>query len=105
MPSTTPYLLVYLDEAYIYQDLGLGHGGSERGRRSWIASRSPRSSDKLPFYGLYLYNEGAVRPWPYARANGEHTFNVLHSFAWRECGCCSGGARAITPCRVGRRPL
>jgi hypothetical protein len=27
-----------------------------------------------------------------------------HSFVWRECGCCSSGARAITPCRmVGRR--
>src|SRR4051812_24345846 len=24
-----------------------------------------------------------------------------HSFVWRECGgCCSSGARAITPCRV-----
>jgi Winged helix-turn helix len=32
---------------------------------------------KLSFYGLYLYNEGEVRLWPYARANGAHTIDVL----------------------------
>ena len=69
------HLLVYLDE--IHQDADLGYGWSERGRRLWIASPSPRLSDKLSFYGLYLYNEGEVRLWPYARANGEHTVDVL----------------------------
>src|SRR5687767_2887715 len=69
--------LVYLDEAHIHQDADLGYGWSERGRRFWIASPSPRLSDKLSFYGLYLYNEGAVRLWPYACANGEHTIDVL----------------------------
>jgi hypothetical protein len=33
---------------------------------------------------------------------GESRCPLTHSFAWRECGCCSGGARAITPCRVIR---
>jgi transposase len=28
-------------------------------------------------YGLYLYNEGQVRLWPYPRGNGEHTTDVL----------------------------
>jgi hypothetical protein len=67
--------LVYLDE--IHQDADLGSGWSERGRRLWVASHSPRLSDKLSFYGLYLYNEGEVRLWPDARANGEHTVDVL----------------------------
>jgi hypothetical protein len=71
------HLLVYLDEAHIHQDADLGYGWSERGQRLWIASPSPRLSDKLSFYGLYLYNEGEVRLWPYARANGEHTVDVL----------------------------
>ena len=71
------HLLVYLDEAHIHQDADLGSGWSERGQRLWIASPSPRLSDKLSFYGLYLYNEGEVRLWPYARANGEHTVDVL----------------------------
>jgi hypothetical protein len=31
----------------------------------------------FPSYGLYLYNEGEVRLWPYACANGEHTIDVL----------------------------
>jgi transposase len=70
------HLLVYLDEAHIHQDADLGYGWSERGQRLWIASPSPRLSDKLSFYGLYLYNEGEVRLWPYARANGAHTVDV-----------------------------
>jgi transposase len=71
------HLLVYLDEAHVHQDVDLGCGWTERGRRFWIASRSPGLSAKLSFYGLYLYNEGQVRLWPYPRANGEHTVDVL----------------------------
>ena len=69
--------LVYLDEAHIHQDADLGYGWSARGQRFWIASHSPRLAAKLSFYGLYLYNEGEVRLWPYARANGENTIDVL----------------------------
>jgi transposase len=71
------HLVVYLDEAHIHQDADLGYGWSERGRRFWVASRSPGLSAKLSFYGLYVYNEGEVRLWPYPRANGEHTIEVL----------------------------
>ncbi len=70
--------LVYLDEAHIHQDADLGHGWSARGQRFWVASHSPRLANKLSFYGLYLYNEGEVRLWPYARAHGENTINVPH---------------------------
>jgi transposase len=70
-------LLIYLDEAHIHQDADLGHGWAERGRRLWVASGSPGLSAKVSFYGLYLYNEGQVRLWPYPRANGEHTIEVL----------------------------
>jgi transposase len=69
--------LVYLDEAHIHQDADLGYGWSARGQRFWVASHSPRLADKLSFYGLYLYNEGEVRLWPYARANAENTIDVL----------------------------
>jgi transposase len=34
-------------------------------------------ADKVSFYGLYLYNEAQVRIWPYPRATGEHTIDVL----------------------------
>ncbi len=69
--------LVYLDEAHIHQDADLGYGWGERGRRFHVASSSPGLSAKVSFYGLYLYNEGQVRLWPYPRANGEHTIDVL----------------------------
>lgn len=69
--------LVYLDEAHIHQDVDLGHGWGVRGQRFYVASSSPGLAAKVSFYGLYLYNEGQVRIWPYARANGEHTIDVL----------------------------
>jgi transposase len=69
--------VVFLDEAHLHQDADLGYGWAERGQRLWVASRSPRLSARVSFYGLYLYNEGQVRLWPYRRANGEHTIDVL----------------------------
>ena len=70
--------LVYLDEAHVHQDVDLGHGWGERGKRFHVASSSPGLSAKVSFYGLYLFNEGQVRIWPYPCANGEHTIDVLH---------------------------
>lgn len=71
------HTLVYLDEAHIHQDVDLGHGWCERGQRFHVASSSPGLSAKVSFYGLYLYNEGRVRIWPYSRGNGENTIDVL----------------------------
>jgi transposase len=71
------HLLVYVDEAHIHQDADLGYGWSARGERAWVCSTSPGLSAKRTFYGLYLYNDGQVRLWPYPRANGEHTIEVL----------------------------
>ena len=71
------HLLVYLDEAHIHQDADLGYGWAERGQRFFVASSSPGLSARVSFYGLYLYNEGQVRLWPYRRANGDHTIEVL----------------------------
>ena len=61
--------LVYWDEAHIHQDVDLGHGWGERGKRFHVASSSPGLSAKVSFsgkplgliYGLYLYNEGQAR--------------------------------------------
>jgi len=69
--------VVYVDEAHIHQDADLGYGWAERGERFWVASSSPGLSARVSFYGLYLYNEGQVRLWPFPRANGEHTIAVL----------------------------
>src|SRR3954451_22652954 len=56
------HLLVYVDEAHIHQDADLGYGWAERGERFWVASNSPGLSARVSFYGLYLDNEGQVRP-------------------------------------------
>jgi hypothetical protein len=70
-------VLAYIDEAHVHQDADLGHGWSPRGRRLYVASSSPGLSAKVSFYGIYLYSEGQTRIWPYPRANGEHTIDVL----------------------------
>jgi transposase len=69
--------LVYLDEAHIHQDVDLGYGWGERGQRFQVASSSPGLKAKVSFYALYFYNEGQVRIWPYDRASGDHTLDVL----------------------------
>jgi transposase len=71
------HLLVYIDEAHIHQDVDPGYGWSPRGHRFWVCSNSPGLAAKRSCYGLYLYNEGQVRLWPYERANSEHTIDVL----------------------------
>src|SRR4051812_7998766 len=71
------HLLVYVDEAHLHQDADLGYGWAQRGERFWVASSSPGLSARVSFYGLYLYNEGQVRLWPFPRANGDHTIAVL----------------------------
>src|SRR3954466_10257369 len=71
------HLLVYVDEAHLHQDADLGYGWAKRGKRFWVASSSPGLSARVSFYGLYLDNEGQVRLWPFPRANGEHTMEVL----------------------------
>src|SRR3954462_12186462 len=71
------HLLVYVDEAHIHQDADLGYGWANRGERFWVASTSLGLSARVSFYGVYLYNEGQVRLWPFPRVNGEHTIAVL----------------------------
>ena len=77
--------LVYIDEAHIHQDADLGYGWSVSGERLWVCSSSPGLSAKVSCYGLYLYNEGQVEIWPYPRANGDHTIEVLERLRAR-CG-------------------
>ncbi|WP_263078255.1 hypothetical protein [Endozoicomonas sp. Mp262] len=43
----------------------------------WVSSDSPGLSAKVIFYGLYYFNEGQVKIWPYPKGNKEHTVNVL----------------------------
>ena len=70
------HLLVFIDEAHIHLDTDEGYGWSISGERSWISSSSPGKA-KVSFYGLYLYNLGETRIWPYACANGDNTINML----------------------------
>lgn len=70
-------LLVYIDEAHVHLDTDEGYGWSIKGERFWVSSSSP-GLEKVSFYGLYLYNLGQVRIFPYASANQENTVDVLH---------------------------
>jgi len=69
--------LVSLDEAYIHQNVDLGYGWGECGKRFQVASSSLGLKAKVSFHGLYLYIEGQVWIWPYERANSGNTIDVL----------------------------
>ena len=70
-------VLAYIDEGHVHQDADMGYGWSPRGQRLHVASSSPGLHAKVSFYGIYLYSESQVHIWPYPRANGEHTIDVL----------------------------
>ncbi|MCY7408057.1 MAG: IS630 family transposase [Alkalinema sp. CAN_BIN05] len=70
------HLLVFTDEAHIHLDTDEGYGWSIKGERFWISSCSP-GLKKVSFYGIYIYNLGQVRIWPYDRGNGVNTIDVL----------------------------
>ena len=69
-------LIVYIDEAHIHQDTDISYGWSEKGKRLYVSSHSPGFS-KVTFYGVYYYNQGQVRIWPYPRGDQHHSVNVL----------------------------
>ena len=70
-------VLAYIDEAHVHQDADMGFGWSTRGQRLYVASSSPGLKAKVTFFGIYLYSESTVRIWPYERANGVLTIDVL----------------------------
>lgn len=72
----TDRLLVYIDEAHIHLDTDEGYGWSIRNERYWVSSSSP-GRQKVSFYGLYLYNLGQVRIFPFEKANQWTTIEVL----------------------------
>lgn len=69
-------LLIYIDEAHIHLDCDQGYGWSIKGERFWISSSSPGRA-KVSFYGVYLYNLGQVRVFPFDTANQFNTIDVL----------------------------
>lgn len=71
--------VVYLDEAHIRQDTDEGYGWSVKGERFWVSSSSPGLGAKVSCYGVYLYNPGPVRIYPYERANSGNTIEVLET--------------------------
>ncbi len=69
-------LIIYRDEAPIHLDTDEGYGWSIKGKRAWVNSCSP-GLKKVSFYGVYLYNKGETRIFPYLYANGDNTVDVL----------------------------
>jgi transposase len=70
------HLLIFMDEAHIHLDTDEGYGWSIKGERFWVSSSSPGLA-KVSFYGVYIYNLGQVRLFPYDVANGLNTIEVL----------------------------
>src|SRR5512139_492128 len=71
--------LVYIDEAHFRQDTNEGYGWSIKGERFWVSSSSPKLGAKVSCYGVYFYNQGQVKLYPYDRANSETTLQLLET--------------------------
>lgn len=71
--------LVYIDEAHFRQDTNEGYGWSLKGERFWVSSSSPKLGAKVSCYGVYVYNQGQVKLYPYDRANSETTLQLLET--------------------------
>lgn len=70
------HLLIFMDEAHIHLDTDEGYGWSVKGERFWVSSSSAGLA-KVSFYGVYIYNLGQVRLFPYDVANGLNTIEVI----------------------------
>ena len=68
--------IIYIDEAHIHLDTDEGYGWSVSGKRAWISSSSA-GRKKVSFFGVYLYNQGKTRIYPYITADTESTLDVL----------------------------
>jgi len=68
--------IIYIDEAHIHLDTDEGYSWSIAGERNWVSSSSPGLA-KVSFYGVYIYNQGQVKIYPYEKANSENTIDVL----------------------------
>ena len=73
------HTLVYIDEAHFRQDTDEGYGWSIKGERFWVSSSSPGLRAKVACYGVYFYNQGQVKLYPYERANRETTLTLLET--------------------------
>jgi len=68
--------IIYIDEAHIQLDTDEGYGWSVSGKRAWVSSSSV-GCKKVSFFGVYLYNQGQTRIYPYLTADTESTCDVL----------------------------
>jgi len=68
--------IIYIDEAHIQLDTDEGYGWSVSGERAWVSSSSV-GRKKVSFFGVYLYNQGKTRIYPYLTADTESTCDVL----------------------------
>jgi len=68
--------IIYIDEAHIHLDTDEGYGWSVSGKRAWVSSSST-GRKKVSFFGVYLYNQGKTRIYPYITADTDSTVDVL----------------------------
>jgi len=75
--------IVYIDEAHIHWDTGLGYGWAPKSQRLYSTSLSPGLSAKKSFYGVYFYNAGQVEILDFDKANQDNTIAVLKKIKQR----------------------
>lgn len=70
-------LLLFIDEAHLHNDFEARRGWFRKGEEQWVASRSPGLSERLSWYGTYIYNQGRVHLDVFETSNGKNTVAYL----------------------------
>ena len=74
-------MLLFIDEAHLHNDFEVRRGWFRKGKDQWVSSRSPGLSERLSWYGTYLYNEGRVHLDVFETSNGRNTVTYLRRLA------------------------
>ena len=70
--------LVYIDEAHIHRDMGLGYTWTERNKPAWRLSGCAPLAHRINWYGAYDFTAGQCFIWNEGNCNKEHTIQFLH---------------------------
>lgn len=70
-------VLLYMDEVHLHRDLDLGYTWSPKGKPAYRLSACAPLSDRINWYGVYNFTDGACLIWNEGNCNKEHTVLFL----------------------------
>ena len=73
--------MIYVDEAHLHRDMGLGYTWAPRDKPAWCPSGSASLAERINWYGAYDFSHGQCFIWNEGACNQAHTIEFLHHVA------------------------